>query len=144
MKEVAQAQSNRPEQAKMATVSSTMGGGSEDSPESAAVNMIVNEMLCFITKKRNSMPLHILTKMLMDCYSEQEVESAKKLYYYMNSVLVTDQMQTRYKKRIEQERKKYDIDDVMTMVMETHNYEVYAELRGQKLEQPACYDLGHL
>ncbi len=63
------------------------------------------------------MPLNLLSKMLMDSYSEQEVEVAKQLFYELCIGGRPDA--PRYKKRIGQEKKKHDIDDALNMVLGT-------------------------
>ena len=67
-----------------------------------AQNIVVNELLCFLSNKVRSMTYDSLMKLCMDFYDEEAVISAKALL--LKHVVIPDNDDKRKKKSVETKR----------------------------------------
>lgn len=99
--------------------------------------VIVNELLCFVTNKRDVLPPDSITQLCIGCYGEDEIESAKKLLFD----LCSDESTSRFKKRQGPDKSKHNIEDILKLMNEkgTHDLPKFVALNLSNLP-PITFD----
>ncbi len=80
---------------------------------------VINEVLCFMCNKIDSLPYDILVKLVADTYSEDEVEKAKELLF---ARCVTGTDGPRHIRRRGMHKKNNDLQDMMNILMDIESH----------------------